>query len=95
MAYLIDKDALVAEIERLSDEKGTFYADDVLWCLKEYLNTLEVKEVDLEEEMKSWRHNHFNGKRDKEAVDEYLERVSQLNLAKHFFKLGLKAMKGE
>ena len=70
MVHLIDKDALVAEIERLCDEKGTFYADDVLWNLKEYLNTLEVKEVDLEEEMKAWRHNHFNGKRDKEAVGE-------------------------
>ena len=59
------------------------------------INTLEVKEVDLEKEMKSWRHNHFNGKRDKEAVGEYLERVSQLDLAKHFFELGLKTIKGE
>ena len=45
---LIDKDTLLAEIERLYDEKGTFYAADVLYNLKEWLDTLEVKEVDLE-----------------------------------------------
>ena len=46
MAKLIDKDALVAEIERLYDEKGAFYAADVLYNLEEWLDTLEVKEVD-------------------------------------------------
>lgn len=86
MAHLIDKDALVAEIERLCDEKGTFYADDVLWCLKEYLNTFEVKEVDLEEEIEKCLKKHSMlavGKRD------------FTDIAKHFFALGLKAMKGE
>lgn len=48
MVKLIDKDALVAEIERLYDEKGAFYAADVLYNLKEWLDTLEVKEVDLD-----------------------------------------------
>lgn len=60
-----------------------------------YKENLEIKEVDLEKEMESWRHNHFNGKRDKEASGEYLERASQLDLAKHFFELGLKTIKGE
>jgi hypothetical protein len=60
------------------------------------LDTLEVKEVDLETELNIWRHNHFHGRRDKEASGEYLERVSQLDLAKHFFELGIKAaQKGE
>jgi hypothetical protein len=55
-----------------------------------------VKEVDLETELNIWRHNHFHGRRDKEASGEYLERVSQLDLAKHFFELGIKAaQKGE
>ena len=45
---IIDKDTLLAEIERLYDEKGSFYAADVLYNLKEWLDTLEVKEVDLE-----------------------------------------------
>lgn len=60
-----------------------------------YKENLEVKEVDLEKELESWRHNHFHGRRDKELSGEYLERVSQLELAKHFYELGIKAQKGE
>lgn len=60
-----------------------------------FIDTLEVKEVDLEKELESWRHSHFHGRRDKEASGEYLERVTQLGLANHFFELGLKAQKGE
>lgn len=59
-----------------------------------FLDTLEVKEFDLEGELNDWRHEHFHGKRDQNAAGEYLKRVSQLDLAKHFFELGLKA-KGE
>ena len=62
-----------------------------LESFKDYVDTLEVKEVDLEKELESWRHNHFHGRRDKEASGEYFERVSQLDLAKHFFELGLQA----
>ena len=55
--------------------------------------------MDLEKELDTWRHNHFHGRRDKEASGEYLERISQLELAKHFFKLGMavsnNAQKGE
>ena len=101
MAQYIPKDGLVAEIERrLDDHKdeykrsGDIYASVLMEEVEDilsFLNTLEVKEVDLEEEMKSWRHNHFHGKRDKEAGGEYLERVSQLDIAKHFFELGLKS----
>lgn len=101
---LIDKDALVAEIERrLDDHKdeykrsGDIYASVLIEEVEDilsFINTLEVKEVDLEKELESWRHNHFNGKRDKEAVGEYLKRVSQLDLAKHFFALGLKSKQG-
>ena len=100
MAHLIDKDALVAEIESLRKyyiEKGDYdngwnFALDKILSL---IDTLEVKEVDLEKEVNNWRHEHFHGRRDKEADGEYLERVSQLDLAKHFFELGLKAQKGE
>ena len=48
MAQYIDKDALLAEIERLYDEEGAFYAADVLYDLKEYLDTLEVKEIGVD-----------------------------------------------
>lgn len=105
MAQLIDKSALVTEIEKLLD-KGKYHNDydcgfrdgnnAALYAIKGRIDTLEVKEIDLEKELESWRHNHFHGRRDKEASGEYLERVSQLNLAKHFFELGLKAaQKGE
>ena len=39
---------------------------------------------DLDEELNKWRHNHFHGRRDKDASGEYLERKSQLDLARHF-----------
>ncbi len=55
-----------------------------------YKENLETKKVDLEAEINKWRHNHFHGRRDKKASGEYLERISQLDLAKHFFELGLK-----
>ena len=36
-------------------------------------DSLEVKEVELEKECDNWRHNHFHGRRDKEAIGEFLE----------------------
>ncbi len=67
-------------------EEGIELAND-----RRYKENLEVKEVDLEKELDIWRHNHFHGRRDKDASGEYLERSSQLDIAKHFFELGLKA----
>jgi len=109
MKKLIDKSALVAEIERrnvickkvaldLRTQENKDYYQGKAEAYKEVLdilNTLEVKEVDLEKEMDEWRHNHFYGKRDdKGAAGEWLTRKSQLDIAKHFFELGFKA-KGE
>lgn len=48
MAQYINKSALVAEIDRLREEKGAFYASDVLYNLEDFLDTLEVKEVQEE-----------------------------------------------
>ena len=42
----------------------------------------------LEEELDKWRHKHFHGKRDNYYAGEYLERTSQLSLARHFYNLG-------
>ena len=102
MAQYIDKSALVAEIERIEYETNYEpFTDEVLGkrcvcrSLLSFINTLEVKEVDLEKELDTWRHNHFHGRRDIFANGEYLERISQLDIAKHFFELGLKAQKGE
>jgi len=81
-----------------SDYEADAYTQDTVEDIAELCNHIldgdygklvEVKDVDLEKELNVWRHNHFQGKRDKDASGEYLERVSQLDLAKHFFELGL------
>lgn len=91
---LIDKDALVAEINRIVDvlERnsgyGIFVENQKVICEKilSFLDTLEVKEVDLKEEIQSWvEDNSVNG--------YYREDVYET--AEHFFELGLKAQKGE
>ena len=88
---LIDKAAVVAEIEKLKGLllKGACASQISMQtnCKEEtyneilsFLDTLEVKEVDLEKELK-----------------RLIGNVGQCDrkLAKHFFELGLKAQKGE
>ena len=53
----------------------------------------EQPEVDLEKELDNWRHEHFKGKRDGDYSGEYLERESQLDLARHVYQPGLKVRK--
>jgi hypothetical protein len=92
MTQYIDKDALVAEIKKiksyigsdkyLSDfEKGcNFGREDVCDSLLNFIDTLEVKEVDLDGEIALWAN----------AIPEIrLDDVERL--AKYFFELGLKA----
>ena len=102
---LIDKDALVAEIKRrikcITKEYQEIQQPEFFLLGKinglenilPFLDTVEVKEMDLEKELESWRHNHFHGRRDKEASGEYLERTTQLDIAKHFFELGMQQSK--
>ena len=105
MAQYIDKSAIIAEIRSLQDstmdEYGNFYTAkaqaeyNILCMLEIFLDTIETKEVDLEEELNEWRHNHFHGQRDdKGANGEYLTRVSQLEIARYFYELGLKTNGG-
>ena len=88
---LIDKDALVAEIERRIKEyqsTGDDYWFPVIENLKSilsFLDTLEVKEVDLD--------TNFGV-----CWGEYCEcggNINDYKVAKHFFELGIKAQKGE
>lgn len=102
MAQYIDKEAVVAEIEskfqkywKKGEESDSLqdgnakYWGGVLSCLNEVktlINTFEVKEVNLKEEIQSWvEDNSVNG--------YYREDVYET--AEHFFELGLQAQKGE
>jgi hypothetical protein len=105
MVKYINKSAVVAEIDRLQeatmDKNQNFLSSyhegifDGLSMLENFLDTLEVKEVNLEKELISWHKKHFK----KEGTFEkyggfYFANSSQLDLAKHFFELGLKAKIG-
>ena len=92
MAHLIDKSALVAEIEKYIDiykggDKYDTYAENVLITLKRKINSLKVKEVDLEEEINNELKRTWYG--------EYLNTDKFKESAVYFFELGLKAQKGE
>ena len=87
MTQYINKSALVAEIERratffLNESKKKTTSDDsscavALYGLLSFLDTLEVKEVDLEKEYAKYYEQERN--------------IQTFKLAKHFFELGLKA----
>lgn len=107
MAHLIDKDAILAEIESLLD-KGKYHEEydcayrdgnnGALYALKGKVNSIEVKEVDLEEEIKEeYLKRRCYGGRDNMLV--ILNEPEFNTIAKHFFELGMqvsnKAQKGE
>lgn len=109
MAHLIEKDALVAEIENrkkkytllqqkseLSDLQEELQNKiDCLNSIKGYIiNTLEVKEVDLEKEIKEdWL---FADKTEVDCLEcMCLTEGMFVSLAKKYFQLGLKAQKGK
>ena len=110
MTQLIDKSALVAEIERMMAEEMAIFEESLtdgshevsaapvvytrLQILLSAVNTLEVKEVDLEKTLDEWRNTHFHKKRNG-LSGEYLTHETQLDIARLFFSLGLKAQKGE
>lgn len=96
MTQYIDKSALVAEIERLKSEhikhtRNKFCAEwscGVLDNILSFINTLEVKGVDLEKE--------YDNEFFKEPVfRKLINRNAGIAIAKHFFDLGLRAQKGE
>lgn len=93
---LVDKSALVAEIERrktniieycLQEEHDARFdvVPEQLSHILSFLDTFEVKEVDLEDGV------------DKilEANDWNFDKIDFYQFAKYFFELGLKAQKGE
>lgn len=83
---LIDKAVLVAEIERISCENpmdDSWYVDTEE--LLNFLDTLEVKEVDLEKEIEKVKKMYNCLELKEETIIDFC--------AKHFFELGLKAQK--
>lgn len=92
-------DALMARYEKLEKQTenddvdlSIFYQGKMKMC-SEVLNIIasfqqERTEVDLEKELEKWRHDHFKGKRDGDYSGEYLERESQLDIARHFVEWG-------
>ena len=115
---LIDKDVLVAEIERRlyfdnnwieGDKRRQKHTDGISSAyykrvgskhacesILDFVNTLEVKEVDLEKELIEWHKEHF--KKDGTFIGMsgfYLTNNSQMAIAKHFFELGLKTKLNE
>ena len=103
MAHLIDKDALVAELEKRTDELydllpdarkveyGTITISEAcntgkytaLESFRKYIDTFEVKEVDLESEM-------FKYFETMEVLEhENIFENTFQKIAKHFFELGI------
>ena len=98
---LIDKSALIADIKRRIkeiDEIGTYLSPKgVLTNLLCHINTLEVKEVDLEKEIKDWWNAYYSSKdyTFEGHTGHYIENFTLIEIAKHFYELGLTAQKGE
>ena len=97
---LIDKSALVAEIERLLNEPAPSHDsqcnwEDGYWCalykIEEFINIIEVKEVDLEKEIQDIFQKYKNGYNGLIICNK----IDFSLIAKHFFELGLKVQKGE
>lgn len=94
MEQYIPKSALVAEIKRRKSEhlKRNNLCDDYYVqednAILSSINSLEGKEVELEEEIERVRKTHFINDDFEKAT---LEGRQITNIAKHFFELGLKS----
>lgn len=86
MTHLIDKAAVVAEINRVlnsCDRNEITIGRYTLVDLRDFLDTLGMREVDLEKEIDLY----YNWPPCNRRIDVAI-------IAKHFFALGLKAQKG-
>lgn len=95
MTNYIEKNVLAAEINRLIKSPMLYKSENVetrisvLEHLLSFLDTIEVKEMDLEKEVEDWvktgPHTSYPWCTIPDAI-----RIT----AEHFFELGLKAQKG-
>lgn len=99
MEQYISKNALVAEIDKVVDEPAPLHDQQCSWedgyyCglykAESIIDTIEVKEVDLEEEIRKWQQKHFEGiGYILDGSGGWIGRTSILDIAKYFFELGL------
>ncbi len=80
MEQYIPKSVLVAEIKKLYNGEIDTYTRNILDRLKSNIDTLEVKEVNLQEEIE-FEYNPMDGL----SFEEFAR------IAKHFFELGVAA----
>ena len=115
MAHYIDKSDLLAEIEKIMNEQQEICKADValgknpdsknievIYQFQQFikfLDTLEVKEVDLDSDIRTYLTNNFNiyedGVLQSKKSGLPLSTYDIIKGAKHFFELGLQAKKGE
>ena len=97
---LIEKDALIAEIYKLKKSHDNWSTMGKCFHkeyenLLSFIDTLEVKDVDLEKEIDDYMAKEWEGI---EGVKPFYDMVKTelSDIARHFFELGLKvAQKGE
>jgi len=96
MKELICKADIVEEIEKIYNEDYKFLPSDVVESVQDFkdnlliaLNTLEMKEVNLDREIRRYRMRNPIIQHKEESLYDYMT-----NVAKHFFELGIKS-KGE
>lgn len=103
MTQYIDKDAVVAEINRVlnSYDPNEITSGRYALCdLRDFLDTLELKEVDLDNEKDAYICNHFSEGSDGGMISDAHREIGGVtyfdlsNIAEHFFELGLKARRG-
>jgi hypothetical protein len=105
---LIDKSALVAEIETLYNENYKFLPSDIVESVDDFKDDLltvldrqsTVKEVDLNKELNDFIEEQKAWVKDDKVVEynngDSFNHIYDLEfVAKHFFELGLKVQKGE
>ena len=92
---LIDKEKVIKEVKKVYDEGYKFLPSDINESVEDFkydllrvLDTIEVKEVDLEKEIDRWICDAAITYEDC-SIDDVIR------TAKHFFELGLKAKEGK
>ena len=90
---MIDKNKL---LEGLKNLKQNLSASPIVVIedVESLVESLEVKEVDLAEEVRKWQQKHFEGiGYVLEGSGGWIGRTSLFDIAEHFFELGLNTVR--